>query len=99
VVFKDIAGGFRKFHPLRLPEHETAYAMTVHKSQGSEYDRVLIVLPDRDSPILTRELIYTAVTRAKLMAELWTDEAVFRAAVSRRIERTSGLKDALWGTG
>jgi len=99
VVFKDIVGGFRKFHPLRLPEHETAYAMTVHKSQGSEYDRVLIVLPDRDSPILTRELIYTAVTRAKLMAELWTDEAVFRTAVSRRIERTSGLKDGLWGTG
>ena len=55
----------RKFLPLRLPEHETAYALTVHKSQGSEFDRVLLVLPDRESPVLSRELLYTGITRAR----------------------------------
>ena len=55
----------RQFLPLRLPEHETAYALTVHKSQGSEFDRVLLVLPDRDSPVLSRELLYTGITRAR----------------------------------
>jgi exodeoxyribonuclease V alpha subunit len=89
-------GEVRKFHPLRLPEHETVYAMTVHKSQGSEFSRVCLLLPDRDVPILTRELIYTGITRAKEHVEIWGTEAVFRAAVSRRIERRSGLGDALW---
>ncbi len=88
----------RKFHPLRLPEHETVYAMTVHKSQGSEFDRLLLLLPDRDSPILTRELLYTGITRAKESVEIWGTEDVFRIAVSRRIERMSGLRDALWRT-
>ncbi len=89
-------GGVRKFHPLRLPEHETVYAMTVHKSQGSEFGQVCLLLADRDVPILTRELIYTGITRAKEHVEIWGTEAVFRAAVSRRIERRSGLGDALW---
>ena len=89
-------GDIRKFHPLRLPDHETAYAMTVHKSQGSEFDRVLLVLPDMESPVLTRELIYTGITRAKEAVEIWATEPAFRSAVSRRIERTSGLRDALW---
>ena len=85
----------RKFLPLRLPEHETAYAMTVHKSQGSEFDRVLLVLPDRESPILTRELLYTGITRARTSVELWYEEKVFCAALARRVTRTSGLRDAL----
>ena len=89
-------GTLRKFHPLRLPEHETVYAMTVHKSQGSEFDRVLLVLPDREFPVLTRELIYTGITRAKEHVEVWGTEDVFRLAVSRSIERSSGLRDALW---
>jgi exodeoxyribonuclease V alpha subunit len=96
VYFYREEGQVRKFHPLRLPEHETAYAMTVHKSQGSEFDRVLFVLPDTDSPVLTRELIYTAITRAKRAVEIWGREPIFRAAVSRRTERSSGLRDALW---
>ena len=50
-------GALRKVSPMRLPQHETAFAMTVHKSQGSEFDHVLLMLPDRDSPVLTRELI------------------------------------------
>ena len=96
-VFFPVADGtLRKFHPLRLPEHETVYAMTVHKSQGSEFDTVLLLLPDRESPVLTRELIYTGITRAKESVEIWGSEDVFRAAVSRCIERRSGLRDALW---
>ena len=85
----------RKFLPLRLPEHETAYAMTVHKSQGSEFDRVLLILPDRESPVLSRELLYTGITRARASVELWFEEKVFRAALARRVTRTSGLCDVL----
>jgi exodeoxyribonuclease V alpha subunit len=85
----------RKFLPLRLPEHETAYAMTVHKSQGSEFDRVLLILPERESPVLSRELLYTGITRARSSVELWFDEKVFRAALAKRVTRTSGLCDAL----
>ena len=94
--FPGADGTLRRLHPLRLPEHETVYAMTVHKSQGSEFEHVLFLLPDRDCPILTRELIYTGITRAKKGIEIWGNEDVFRAAVSRRIARTSGLRDALW---
>jgi len=96
VFFPATDGTLKKFHPFRLPEHETVYAMTVHKSQGSEFDKVLLVLPDRESPVLTRELIYTSITRAKKSVEIWGNENVFRTAVSRYIERTSGLRDALW---
>jgi len=87
----------RRFHPLMLPDHETVFAMTVHKSQGSEFDRVILVLPDRDSPLLTRELIYTGITRARKHIGLWGPEKVIRKAVSRCIERVSGLREALWG--
>jgi len=96
VFFPAADGTFKKFHPSRLPEHETVYAMTVHKSQGSEFDKVLLLLPDRESPVLTRELIYTSITRAKKSVEIWGNKNVFRTAVSRYIERTSGLRDALW---
>jgi len=85
----------RQFLPLRLPTHETAYAMTVHKSQGSEFDRVLFVLPDKPSPVLTRELLYTGITRARKNVELWFADEVFRAALDRRVRRNSGLRDAL----
>ena len=96
VYFPATDGTLRKFHPARLPEHETVYAMTVHKSQGSEFDKILFLLPDRDSPVLTRELIYTGITRSKVNVEIWGTDDVFRAAISRRIERASGLRDALW---
>lgn len=96
VFFRLAEGTLRKFEPLRLPFHETVYAMTVHKSQGSEFERVLLMLSDRPSPVLTRELIYTAITRAKKHVEIWSREAVFTTAVFRRIERASGLRDILW---
>ena len=72
--------------------------MTVHKSQGSEFDRVLFVLPDRDSPVLTRELIYTGITRARNSLEIWTRDEILAGAVSRRTLRGSGLGSLLWGT-
>jgi exodeoxyribonuclease V alpha subunit len=97
VFFRDASGAVRKFLPSRLPAHETVYAMTVHKSQGSEFDRVLFMLPDRDVPLLTRELIYTGITRAKNFVEIWGKEEIFREAVSRRITRKSGLGELLWG--
>jgi len=88
-------GGVRRIPPARLPEHEPAFAMTVHKSQGSEFDNVLLILPEKDSPLLTRELIYTGLTRARTRVEVWFQEPVFRAAVSRYIQRGSGLRDWL----
>ncbi len=94
--FTNADGTLKKFHPLRLPEHETVYAMTVHKSQGSEFNRIAFILPDRQSPVLTRELIYTGITRAKENVTLYGTEEIFRTAVVRHIERTSGLRDALW---
>ncbi len=85
----------RRFAPARLPGHETAYAMTVHKSQGSEFDRILFILPDRDAPVLSRELVYTGLTRARTQVELWWSETVLIEAVARRAERNSGLRDLL----
>ena len=83
--------------PAMLPEHETVFAMTVHKSQGSEFDNVLLVLPDQDSPVLSRELLYTAITRARCRVEVWGRKDIFLSAVQKRIKRASGLSDALWG--
>jgi exodeoxyribonuclease V alpha subunit len=97
VHFPGPAGQSRPFAPQRLPEHETAYALTVHKSQGSEFDEVLLILPERDSPVLTRELLYTAITRARNRIVVCGRAEVIATAVGRRIRRASGLRDALWG--
>jgi exodeoxyribonuclease V alpha subunit len=81
---------------VRLPAHETVFAMTVHKSQGSEFDRVLLLLPDHDAEHLTRELVYTGVTRARREVEVWGNETAFLAVVRKKSERNSGLEDILW---
>jgi len=86
----------RKIPVGRLPGHECAYAMTVHKSQGSEFEHVLMILPDRDSPVLTRELIYTGITRAGKCMDLCVDMHIFNASISRGTCRTSGLNALLW---
>jgi exodeoxyribonuclease V alpha subunit len=96
VFFSGTEGSLRSFPPLRLPDHETVYAMTVHKSQGSEFDEILFVAPDRDTQVMTRELIYTAITRAKKKIHVWGKEDVFLTAIQRRIHRSSGLREALW---
>jgi exodeoxyribonuclease V alpha subunit len=93
--FISAEGKLRRFLPSRLPRHETAFATTVHKSQGSEFARVLLILPDFDAPILTRELLYTGLTRAREQVEVWAPETVLRAAISRRVTRASGLREAL----
>lgn len=95
VFFPDPAGGFRSLPPARLPAHETAFALTVHKSQGSEFDEVVLVLGDRPSPVLTGELVYTGLTRARKRVDVWAAPAVFQGAVERRLERSTGLRDAL----
>jgi len=87
----------QRFAPSRLPRHQAVYAMTIHKSQGSEFDEVLLVLPEKDNPLLTRELLYTGITRARRKLSILASESVIRGAVSRKIERASGLRDALWG--
>jgi len=97
VYFPEDTGGVRRFQIHQLPEHETVYAMTVHKSQGSEFDEVLFILPDKEFSILTRELIYTALTRARKKIRIWGNRSIIRNAIARKIERTSGLRDALWG--
>jgi exodeoxyribonuclease V alpha subunit len=96
VFFPALDGGLRSVLPLKLPEHETVYAMTVHKSQGSEFDRVLIILPDRVTPVLTRELLYTAISRARQKVEIWGTEKIVRYMINNPTRRTSGLRDALW---
>jgi exodeoxyribonuclease V alpha subunit len=96
VFFQAADGSLRGFPPRRLPEHQTVYAMTIHKSQGSEFDQVLMVLPFEDSRIMTRELVYTGITRARSRLEIWGEATAFKAAVARRIRRSSGLRDRLW---
>jgi exodeoxyribonuclease V alpha subunit len=97
VYFPSINGVPRKYSPYRLPAHETVYVMTVHKSQGSEFERVLLVMPPFSNQILTREIIYTGLTRARTSVELWCTDEIFTAACGKRIERRSGLRQALWG--
>jgi exodeoxyribonuclease V alpha subunit len=93
--FRTGPGTVRSMSLARLPRHESVYAMTVHKSQGSEFDAVAVVLPERPSPILSRELLYTAITRAKRSVSIHASEASLRAAVAQRSERASGLVDRL----
>jgi exodeoxyribonuclease V alpha subunit len=82
----------------RLADVETAFAMTVHKSQGSEFAHVLLVLPPEDSPVLTRELVYTGITRARSAFTLVAPEpARLVAAAGRLTRRLSGLAEALRG--
>jgi exodeoxyribonuclease V alpha subunit len=93
--FQGPAGELRRVPAVRLPPRETAFAMTVHRSQGSEFDRVLLILPPGSSPVLSRELLYTAVSRARLDVEIWGDAEALRAACSRQVQRTSGLAERL----
>lgn len=93
--FLDSGSDVRGVRVGRLPAFEAAFAMTVHKSQGSEFDQVMVVLPERDSRVLTRELLYTAITRARERVEIWGDEGLLRSAVNRRVARGSGLADRM----
>ena len=96
VYFPSVEQGIQRISPARLPEHETVFAMTVHKSQGSEFDHVLVMLPARRSSVVTRELLYTAVTRAKKSVTVLGSEAIIREAVCTPVWRASGLSEQLW---
>lgn len=93
-------GGLLKVLPARLPSHETCYAMTVHKSQGSEFSHVSLVMPIRPSlaqqQLLSKELVYTAITRAKHHFTCLGSQRIFEQASSRLTQRSSGLSERLW---
>ncbi len=86
----------RSIAPARLPPFEPVFAMTVHKSQGSEFDEVALLLPERDTVVLTRELLYTAVTRARRRIVVHGTAAAVARAIDRPTSRASGLREALW---
>ncbi|WP_045761610.1 exodeoxyribonuclease V subunit alpha [Xanthomonas albilineans] len=90
-------GHVRGFHPAALPAHESAFAMTVHKAQGSEFDTVWLQLPSRDARVISRELVYTGLTRARRALHLAASEPLLRAALARRAARISGLAWRLGG--
>lgn len=89
-------GSMQAVSPARLPGHVSAFAITVHKSQGSEFDRVLLILPTQQRDVLTRELLYTAVTRARRHVGIWGVRDVIASAVACRTWRASGLRDRLF---
>ena len=95
VHFPGPEGTTRAIQPARLPETQTAWAMTVHKAQGSEFTNVIVMLPAKGSRVLGRELLYTAVTRARRHVLIVGDESVMRSAVSRSVRRGSGLEAIL----
>ena len=93
---RDGAPSLRSFSTRTLPAHESAWAITIHRSQGSEYGAVAVVLPPQaDHRILSRELLYTAVSRATQRVELWTSADALRAAAARPVQRRGGLRDRL----
>ncbi len=96
VAFLLADGSIKWVQPSRLHDVETVFAMTVHKSQGSEFDHTVLVLPDQANPVLTRELVYTGVTRAKTRLSLILPKPeLFDAAISKRTFRASGLASLL----
>ncbi|WP_275450705.1 ATP-binding domain-containing protein [Salinisphaera shabanensis] len=89
--------GLRAFLSSALPAHDAVYAMTIHKSQGSEFDAVTLVLPDYDVPVLTRELFYTGLTRGRKRVVVFANRKGLCRAISRRASRVSGLADRIMG--
>jgi exodeoxyribonuclease V alpha subunit len=95
VALFDGADGPRAIALRRLPRWEPAFAMTVHKAQGSEFDQVIVLLPPPPSPILTRELVYTAVSRAREQITLVGPRDAIAAAHGARVRRATGLRERL----
>ena len=87
-------GAYVLLPPARLDTVQTLHAMTIHRGQGSQFDTVTVILPPSDSPLLTRELLYTAVTRAKKRIRIIGTEEAVRAGVQRQVRRASGLRVA-----
>lgn len=81
----------RALRPSQLPSHETAWALTVHRAQGSEFEDLLVLLPEQESRVVTHELIYTAVTRARTRLTLVASTPVLKAGLTTTLQRHSGL--------
>ncbi|MCK4494223.1 MAG: exodeoxyribonuclease V subunit alpha [Methylococcales bacterium] len=92
VYFLMSDGEIKKVLPSRIPRCETVFAMTIHKSQGSEFKDVLVALPETLNPILTKELLYTAITRAKKTIQVLAKKSVFHATIAQKVTRYGGLK-------
>jgi len=86
---------FQPFSLYTLPSFDAVYAMTIHKTQGSEYQHVDIILPSHSAQYLTRELLYTGVTRAKSSLNIFADEQTLKAAISQKVERVSGIESRI----
>ncbi|WP_227242568.1 exodeoxyribonuclease V subunit alpha [Paraburkholderia caribensis] len=91
VFFRGADGSLRAVSPAALPPHDTAFALTVHKSQGSEFEHAVLMLPSTFSRVLSRELVYTAVTRARERVEVVGSRAVLMRAIATPTQRDSGL--------
>jgi len=91
VVWFESNGEYRPWRTSQLPAHDSAFASTVHKAQGSEFERIALVLPDNDARVLNRELVYTALTRARHSVLLWSPQTILETAISRRTHRDTGL--------
>lgn len=92
--FPDNTERIKRYPLSALPTFESAYACTVHKSQGSEYKRVLFIVPPIDSPVLSRELVYTAISRSRENAEVWASPQSLKQAINQPTQRVSGILDA-----
>ncbi len=96
-VFFEVPGAPpRALTPARLPSHSPVYAMSIHKSQGSEFSDIAVVMPPEASPVLTRELLYTAITRAKKSLCIYADADLLKVCITTQAHRSSGLRDLLW---
>lgn len=95
VYFELPDGSIKAVLPSKVPEHETAFAMTIHKSQGSEFKYTLMILPAEFNPVINRELIYTGITRAKDRLALYASPEILRQGMLKRTQRASGLMDRL----
>ena len=94
--FEDGDGGIRSISHYQLPPFDPAWAITVHRSQGSEYEKVIVILPPASSPLATREMLYTAVTRARKKVILWGTKEELKTCIKTDTKRASGLKEFLW---
>ena len=94
--FKRADNSLYPITPARLPEHDTAYGITIHKAQGSEFPQVLLLLPEEENRVLSRELLYTGITRARTRLLLCASPEILFHAVRKKTVRYSGLADSLW---
>jgi len=91
----DNENAFKSIAPIRLPVHETTWAMTIHKSQGSEFDQVILVLPNEPMPLLTRQLIYTGITRAKKSINIVASEDILKTGIKNEVLQATQIEQKL----